>query len=80
MVFYALYENCVMKALGIILIVVGIAMFVFNGFNVQTKKKVVDVGPIEVNKKEDHKVSWPPIAGGIAIVAGVALVIAGRKK
>lgn len=69
-----------MKAFGIVLIVVGILMFVFNGFNVQTEKKVIDAGPIEVNKKENKHVGWPPIAGGIAVIAGIVLVVADRKK
>jgi hypothetical protein len=32
-------ENIIMKAAGIILIIVGIAMLVFRGFSVQTEKK-----------------------------------------
>ena len=68
-----------MKVLGIILIVVGIAMVVFKGFNFQTEKKVADVGPVEINKTEDHHIGWSTYAGaGIGIV-GVILVIAGGK-
>lgn len=69
-----------MKAFGIILIVIGIAMIVIRGFSVQTEKKVVDLGPVEVNKKENHWVGWPVYAGGIIIVAGIVLVLNGRKK
>ena len=69
-----------MKAFGIILVVIGIAMIVIRGFSVQTEKKVVDLGPVEVNKKENHWVGWPVYAGGIIIVAGIVLVLNGRKK
>ncbi|MVT09024.1 hypothetical protein [Chitinophaga tropicalis] len=69
-----------MKTFGIILIVIGIAMIVIRGFSVQTEKKVVDLGPVEVNKKENHWVGWPVYAGGIIIVAGIVLVLNGRKK
>jgi hypothetical protein len=69
-----------MKTFGIILIVAGIAMLIFRGFSVQTEKKVVDVGPIEINKKENKWVGWPVYAGGIAIVAGVIMVVADRKR
>jgi len=69
-----------MKALGTILIVVGIAMMVFTGFNIITKKKVVDVGPIEVNKEEKTPVYWSPILGGVLIIGGVIALVADRKR
>jgi hypothetical protein len=69
-----------MKALGIILIVAGIGMFIFRGFNVQTQKKVVDLGPLEINKTQNNWVGWPVYAGGIAILAGIILVVSDKKK
>jgi hypothetical protein len=69
-----------MRTVGIVLIVLGIAMLLFRGFSVQTEEKVIDVGPLEVNKKENKWVGWPVYAGGIAIVAGLVMVIADRKK
>ncbi|MGZ5221897.1 MAG: hypothetical protein ACXWC7_17555, partial [Chitinophagaceae bacterium] len=63
-----------MKTVGIVLIVVGIAMLLFRGFSVQKKEKVVDVGPLEVNKTENKWIGWPVYAGGIAIVAGLIMV------
>ena len=69
-----------MKTAGIVLIVIGIAMLIFRGFSVQTEKKVIDLGPLEVNKKENKWIGWPVYAGGIAIVAGVIMVVADRKK
>lgn len=69
-----------MKTLGTILIVVGIAMMVFTGFNIITKKKVVDVGPIEINKEEKTPVYWSPIVGGVLIIGGVIALFADRKR
>ncbi|MBC7890901.1 MAG: hypothetical protein H7Y12_01695 [Sphingobacteriaceae bacterium] len=69
-----------MKIFGFILIAAGALMLVFNGFNFTTEKKVVDVGPIEINKKEDNRVAWPTYAGGLVLLAGIGLVVAGRKK
>ena len=69
-----------MKTFGIVLIVAGILMMIFTGINFTTEKKVVDAGPIEINKKEDKRVGWPTYAGGIVAVVGVVLVVAGRKK
>ena len=69
-----------MKTFGMILIVLGIAMIVVRGFSVQTEKKVVDLGPVEVNKKENRWIGWPTYAGGVVAIVGVVLVLNGRKK
>lgn len=69
-----------MKALGIILIVIGIAMLIFRGFSFTKEKKLIDAGPIELNTKEKKNVSWPMYAGGIAVAAGVIVLLAGRNK
>ncbi|WP_217603318.1 hypothetical protein [Chitinophaga sp. GbtcB8] len=69
-----------MKTLGIILIIAGIAMILIRGFSVQTEKKVVDLGPVEVNKKENKWIGWPTYAGGLVAVIGVVLLVGGNKK
>jgi uncharacterized membrane protein YidH (DUF202 family) len=70
-----------MKILGIILIVVGILMFVFGNVTFTHKEKVVDAGPVEINKKEKHTIAWPNYAGGVIIAAGVVvLLVGGRRK
>lgn len=69
-----------MKTLGIVLIVIGILMFVFPSITFTKEKKVVDVGPLEVNKKEDKTIGWPIYAGGVAVIAGIVLVVADRKR
>ena len=69
-----------MRVLGLILIVAGIIMIVIRGLNIQTEKKVVDIGPLEVNKTENRWVGWPTYAGGIIAVIGVILVVADRRK
>jgi hypothetical protein len=69
-----------MKAPGIALIIAGILMLIFCGFSFTKEEKVIDVGPLEVNKKENKTIGWPVYAGGIAVAADVIILIAGRKK
>ena len=69
-----------MRILGIILIAAGILMLVFKGFNYTQDKKIVDIGPLEINKQEKKTVNWPMYAGGITVIAGVVLVFAGKSK
>ncbi len=68
-----------MKNLGIVLVVIGIIMMLITGFNVITKKKVVDLGPIEINKEEKHPIQWSPIVGGILLVGGIVIIATGKK-
>ena len=44
-----------------------------------TKENVAKLGPLEVNKENEHRVPVGPIVGGVAIVGGVILLIAGNK-
>jgi uncharacterized membrane protein HdeD (DUF308 family) len=69
-----------MKVLGILLIIVGIVMLIFRGFNFTQEKKVADIGPLEINKQEEKTVAWPMYAGGIAVAAGVLILVAGGKR
>jgi uncharacterized membrane protein HdeD (DUF308 family) len=69
-----------MKAVGIVLIVIGIVMMVFRSFNFTSEKKVADVGPIEINKQENHSVNWPLYAGIVVTVAGVVVLLASNKN
>ena len=70
-----------MKAIGIVLAIIGIGMLIFNGFNYTKKEKVVDIGPIEINADKQKSVGWPTYAGAIVLIAGIGLVVLdGRKK
>lgn len=69
-----------MKSFGIILVVAGILMLIFGNINFTTEKKVVDIGPIEINKKEKKTIAWPNYAGVLVIVGGVVVLAIGNKK
>lgn len=68
------------KTLGIVTIIIGAIMIFYTGFNYVTKEKVVDIGPIEINKEESHPVQWSPIVGVILVIGGVVLLITDKKK
>jgi uncharacterized membrane protein YidH (DUF202 family) len=69
-----------MKSLAIILIVAGILMFVLGNITYTRKEKVIDAGPVEINKKEKKTITWPNYAGAVVIVAGVVLLLVGDRK
>lgn len=66
--------------LGVVLILAGIGGLVFRSVHWTETKNVVDAGPIQINAEEDHSV-WIPTAAGIAaILAGMGLVVVGRRN
>lgn len=68
------------RSIGIAIIVIGAIMVFYTGFNYVTKEKVVDIGPIEINKEENHPVQWSPIVGVALLVGGILLVVADKRK
>ena len=67
------------KSLGIGLIVLGIIMIIYTGFNYVTKENVVDLGPIQINADKNHPVQWSPIIGVVLLVGGIVVVVTGKK-
>lgn len=68
------------KTIGIVIIVIGLLMMIYTGFNYITTEKVVDLGVIEINKQNNHPIRWSPVVGLILIVGGVALVGFSKKS
>lgn len=69
-----------LKALGVVLLVLGIVALMYSGITYTKREKVVDLGPIQVDKETTHKVPLPPIIGALALVGGVVLVVSGRRS
>jgi hypothetical protein len=70
-----------MRYLGFALILIGILMLVTKEWTFRTKEKLLDAGPIEINKTETKTLTWPWFVGGGAIVGGVVvLLVAGKRK
>jgi uncharacterized membrane protein YidH (DUF202 family) len=67
-------------AVGILLIIVGVIGLAVGGINYTRREKVIDIGPIEATAERRERIPLPPIAGGLALAAGVVLLIAGNKR
>jgi hypothetical protein len=66
--------------LGLILVVLGALALAYQGITYTTHKKVLDIGPIQATETEHKTIPLPPILGGIALVGGIVLLVAGSKK
>jgi hypothetical protein len=65
---------------GVALIVLGIAALAYQGITYTTQETVIDIGPLHATAERERTFPLPPVLGGGAVLAGLALVIMGARK
>ena len=76
------YGRGTMKPLtivGIVLIVLGVIALAYQGISYTTTEKVVDIGPLKVETQREKTIPLPPVLGGVAVAAGVILLLVGAR-
>ncbi len=68
-----------MMLVGIVLIILGVVALTYQGITYTTREKVLQIGPLEATKKTEKTIPLPPLLGGIALGAGILLIIGSRK-
>ena len=68
-----------MKAIGIVLIVLGLAALAYQGFTYTSRETVVDIGPLHATADREKTVPLPPIVGGVAVATRVVLLVIGAR-
>ncbi len=66
--------------IGIVLIIVGIIALAYGGFSYTKREKIIDIGPIQATADRTETIPFPPILGGLCLVGGIILVVAGGRK
>jgi hypothetical protein len=64
---------------GLVLIVLGAIALAYQGITYTTTEKVVDIGPLKVEAQREKTIPLPPVIGGVAVAAGVILLLAGAR-
>ncbi len=64
---------------GIALIILGVVALTYQGITYTTREKVLQIGPLEATKKTEKTIPLPPLLGGIALGAGILLIIVSKK-
>jgi uncharacterized membrane protein HdeD (DUF308 family) len=65
---------------GIALILLGIVAFTHLGGSSTSGEKIIDIGPIQATADTQKAIPISPVLGGLMLVGGIALVVAGAKK
>lgn len=65
---------------GIVLIVIGLVSLAYGGINYTREETIVDIGPIEATAETEERIPLSPVVGAVALVGGIILLVAGRRK
>ena len=65
---------------AILLIVIGVVAFAYQGISFKTREKAVDLGPLQVTTEKTRNIPLPPIVGAIALAGGIILLVRSSKK
>lgn len=66
--------------IGVILVVLGIAAFVFDRVSFTDRTTAVEVGPVQVTTERERSISIPNIAAGAAVAAGLIMIVMGSRR
>jgi hypothetical protein len=69
-----------MRIIGIVLVVLGALALIYGGITYTRSRDTVHLGPLSATIKQKERVNVPPILGGIALAAGVGLLVAGSRR
>ncbi len=60
---------------GVLFVILGIAGLVISNVTFTEKKTVANIGPLELRTEEQHRVPIPTIAGIVAVLAGLGIIV-----
>jgi hypothetical protein len=66
--------------LGIILIVIAVLAFAYQGITYTSREKIIDLGPLQMTADRTRTLPLPPIVGGVALIGGIVLLVLGSRK
>lgn len=69
-----------MKKVGLVILVIGLVITLFTGFQYVTREKVVDIGEIQISRDKTNSVSWSPLVGLAVMAIGAGMFVLGPKK
>jgi uncharacterized membrane protein len=65
---------------GIVLIVLGVVAFAYQGITYTSRERIIDIGPIHATAETQKTIPLSPLLGGLALAGGIVLVVLGNKK
>ena len=64
--------------LGLVLLIIGVVLLLVGGISYTTQERT-QIGPIAIEHPEEHRIPYSPLAGGLLMLTGGALMLVGRS-
>jgi hypothetical protein len=65
---------------GVLLIVFGLFALAYQGITYKKRETILDIGPVHATTERQKTIPLSPVVGIVSVAAGVALLVAGRRK
>jgi hypothetical protein len=69
-----------MKIVGVALVILGIAALVYGGIGYTRQTTILDVGGIKATATEHKTIPIAPVAGAIALIGGIVILVVPRLR
>ena len=66
--------------IGITLVLIGLVSLLLGGFRWTQRKTVLDIGPLKATTEEHKTLPIPPIAGALALIGGVVVLVVPTRR
>ena len=66
--------------IGIVLIVIGIIGFATGGVSFTHRKKVADLGSVQISRETQDTLPLSPIFSSVSVIVGLGLVVVGARS
>ena len=66
--------------IGIVLIVIGIIGFATGGISFTHRKKVADLGSVQISRETQDTLPLSPIFSSVSVIVGLGLVVVGARS
>ena len=70
----------IITIVGIILIVAGLVGLIWGGVSYTSSRNAMNMGGMHIEVNETNRIPLSPIAGGVFLIAGIVLVVVGRRS
>jgi hypothetical protein len=68
------------RTVGVVLVAIGLVALIWGGISWTREETIVDLGPIEAKAETRERIPLPPLVGGVALVAGIVLLVLPSRR